>query len=573
MMTGKINSFILSEQRNTLVNIHDSNTLLRVLFERSSDAMLLLDGDVFVDCNQAAVAMMGCGSKAELLALHPYDISPPFQPDGQCSIAKTRKVLRQAYQQGSLRFEWVHQRVDATLLPVEVLLTALPLADRTLLHVSWRDISERQRTEAALRQSEAELRDHRDHLDELVQARTAALQAANEQLQREIADRREVEQALRKARDELQLLLSIQQAITSRLDPRAILQMVADAAYRLTTTDISTVALRDGEALEVAVAAGSFEWDPRGYRLPLRGSAAGLVIETGTPLLVNDAQRDPRVYCDFVKQIGAQALIIVPLFSATEPIGTIIVANRQKDALGPEDERVLSLLASGAAIALENARLYTQAQQAAAVEERQRLARELHDAVTQTLFSVSLIAEVLPRLWERNPAIAQQRLGELRQLTRSALAEMRTLLMELRPDALLEASLADLIRQLADAMVGRAQVPVSVTIEDQSTLPSEVRVAFYRIAQEALNNIAKHANARHATVRLRCRPGSAVLHIIDDGCGFDMERVTAEHLGLKIMRERAAAVGAEAHITSRPGHGTEVTVVWDAPGHVQEESL
>jgi signal transduction histidine kinase len=186
------------------------------------------------------------------------------------------------------------------------------------------------------------------------------------------------------------------------------------------------------------------------------------------------------------------------------------------------------------------------------------LARDLHDAVTQTLFSASLIAEVLPRLWERNPEEGQRRLAEMRELTRGALAEMRTLLLELRPAALVEADLGDLLRQLAESITGRARVPVAVEIEGACQTSPETKVALYRIVQEALNNAAKHSEAEHVGIRLRCSSNVVELTVRDDGRGFDVESVPPDHLGLGIMRERAEAVGVTLRIESEPGQGTEV---------------
>ena len=137
--------------------------------------------------------------------------------------------------------------------------------------------------------------------------------------------------------------------------------------------------------------------------------------------------------------------------------------------------------------------LVQQAQQVAAAEERGRLARDLHDAVTQTIYSAALIAEALPQVWERNPDEGRRNLTKLRQLVRGALAEMRALLFELRPAALEQADLESLLRQLADALTGRTRIPVTVETEGQGDLPAEVKVACYRIAQETFNNIAKHA--------------------------------------------------------------------------------
>jgi signal transduction histidine kinase len=212
----------------------------------------------------------------------------------------------------------------------------------------------------------------------------------------------------------------------------------------------------------------------------------------------------------------------------------------------------------------------------AVAAERSRLARELHDAVTQTLFSASLIAEALPTLWERDQEMGRERLAMLRQMSRGALAEMRTLLLELRPAALVETSLEDLLRQLGEAVTGHEGVPVTVEVEGRCELPADLHVALYRIAQEALNNVVKHAKASLVIVRLCCTPrvpspslreeeGPGIkveLYIRDDGRGFDPDDVPLEGMGSGIMRERAEAVGAQVGIVSQTGRGTQVTVVW-----------
>jgi two-component system nitrate/nitrite sensor histidine kinase NarX len=195
--------------------------------------------------------------------------------------------------------------------------------------------------------------------------------------------------------------------------------------------------------------------------------------------------------------------------------------------------------------------------------ERSRLARDLHDSVTQTLFSASLIAEVLPRLWERKHSEGQQRLEELRQLTKGALAEMRTLLLELRPSRLIQVELGELLGQLTEAVTGRARIPIDLNIQGACTLAPEVRVAFYRIAQEALNNVAKHARASQVSVSLDCQPHQAELVIQDNGRGFAWEGIKPNNLGLKIMQERAEAIEATLEVNSQPGQGTQVSVRWE----------
>lgn len=208
------------------------------------------------------------------------------------------------------------------------------------------------------------------------------------------------------------------------------------------------------------------------------------------------------------------------------------------------------------------AALAQKAAEEAVLAERTRLAHDLHDAVTQTLFSASLIAEVLPDLWQVDEAEARRSTEELRQLTRGALAEMRTLLLELRPAALTRARFADLLSQLIEALVGRTRLPIDLHVEGERELPPEVQVALYRIAQESLNNIVKHARARRAEVHLALAPGGVHLEIADDGLGFRPCTARLGSLGLRIMRERAESVGAALHFDSTPGQGTRVSVTW-----------
>jgi PAS domain S-box-containing protein len=198
----------------------------------------------------------------------------------------------------------------------------------------------------------------------------------------------------------------------------------------------------------------------------------------------------------------------------------------------------------------------------AVIADRTRLARDLHDAVTQTLFSASLIAEVLPELWDMDVEGAKDSTEELRQLTRGALAEMRTLLLELRPDTLTQTRLSDLIRQLCEAFIGRSRLPIKLNIEGDCRLPPEVQVAYYRIAQESLNNVFKYARATQVDVDLAISPSSVRVEVRDNGVGFDISTTKPTSLGMRIMHERAEAIGADFHISSTPGAGTCVEVTW-----------
>jgi nitrate/nitrite-specific signal transduction histidine kinase len=263
-----------------------------------------------------------------------------------------------------------------------------------------------------------------------------------------------------------------------------------------------------------------------------------------------------------LSQAGFHLLVSVPLAAKGSTLGLFLLGKRTPSPLSLEELALLSSIGKQVGVAMENARLYEQAEQVAITAERNRLARELHDAVTQTLFSASLIADVIPRIWKRNPDEGMQNLEELRQLTRGALAEMRTLLLEMRPESLERSDIKSLLTQLADAFIGRVRVPVSLVIQGDCELTHEVKIVFYRIAQEALNNIAKHAGARHVTLHLDCQPGHMNLCIQDDGLGFDVGSVPPDHMGIAIMRERASSIGACLKIDSQVGQGTTVELDW-----------
>ncbi len=270
-----------------------------------------------------------------------------------------------------------------------------------------------------------------------------------------------------------------------------------------------------------------------------------------------------------------RSLMAVPLVGKDQVHGVIALCFSESRGFSHEELKLAMSFGDQAALAIENAALRAKAEESAAAAERSRLARDLHDAVTQTLFSASLIAEVLPRLWRQDEKEGLRRLDELRRLTRGALAEMRSLLLELRPATLMEVGLEDLLRQLAEAMTGRTGIPVHVELGGAAcagtcVLPPQVRVGIYRIAQESLSNVAKHSGAGEAWASLACsvkRTDEVCvrLRVRDNGRGFDQDMVSPEHLGLRIMQERAAAIGARISVTSGIGRGTEVDLAWNGP--------
>ena len=259
---------------------------------------------------------------------------------------------------------------------------------------------------------------------------------------------------------------------------------------------------------------------------------------------------------------GAHAWMWVPLAVKGGIIGGMALAHAERGYFTGHHADLALTVANQAAIAMFNVELYKNAQSLAVLQERQRLAQNLHDAVNQSLFSAALIAEVLPRLWERDQDSARRSLEDLRRLTRGAMAEMRALLAELRPSTLTDADLGQLLEMLGNAFTGRTNIPAKITLLGHGALPADVQVAIYRICQETLNNVGKHAEASAVEIDVKHEAGVFELSICDNGQGFDPGQTSSGHYGLGMMQERAEAVGARLSITSRPGHGTELNVHW-----------
>jgi signal transduction histidine kinase len=402
---------------------------------------------------------------------------------------------------------------------------------------------------------------------------------------------------------ELEALYRADERMHRHLRLDEVLQALVDVAVDILQADKSAVLTWDEgeERWTVAVARGLCPETMARLSFAREEGITGQAVTSGRPVTVEDSLADPRRAWERAEMLqaldaeGIRSFMHLPIQLDNELFGIFNVAFVKPHAFGRGEERLFSSLAQRAALAIDNAQLYEQTEELAVVEERSRLARELHDAVTQTLFSASLIAEILPELWASDPDEGRQLLLELQQLSRGALAEMRTLLLELRPTALVESSLDHLLQQLAEAVTGREGVPVKVTIEGQCQLSPDVHVALYRIAQEALNNVVKHAQASQVAVSLRCVPlslpsdlrassagsqrwelvgeplaafsgrgghGEQVeLTICDDGRGFDPDVVPAGCLGLGIIRERAQAIDATLEIDTKPGRGTQIRIV------------
>jgi nitrate/nitrite-specific signal transduction histidine kinase len=380
------------------------------------------------------------------------------------------------------------------------------------------------------------------------------LRASYAQLEQRVSDRTR----------ELAVLYRADEELLSYLQLDDLLKALVNVAVDIFQTDKSALLVWDASKNRLIVgAARGFGPETLGkMSFSVNDGVIGTVMSSGEPAVVEETFNNQQVAAYITQPEGIRSFMHVPIKIKDRIFGVFNFNYLTPHAFSDDERRLFIALAQRAAMAFENAQLYEQAQFAATIEERQRLARELHDAVTQTLFSSSLIADVLPRLWERNPEEGRRRLEELRQLTRGALAEMRTLLLELRPSALVEVELGDLLRQLSEAFTGRSRIPIELDIDEGVQIPPDVKVGLYRIAQEALNNIFKHAVASRVILILRSRPEEVELSIEDDGHGFDMSVVSADHLGLRIMHERSKEIGVELTVDSQPGAGTKVVALF-----------
>lgn len=277
------------------------------------------------------------------------------------------------------------------------------------------------------------------------------------------------------------------------------------------------------------------------------------------------AKQGTMIITDLSSSLGTeyQCMVALPLYVEEQNYGCLALYYLEKQLFSKETVMLAESYANQAALAIENAQLKENARKLAASEERNRLARELHDAVSQTLWSASLLGEVLPSVWDRNPEQGRQQLEQLNQLTRVALAEMRALLLELRPDGLTNTSFRQLLTNLSESISFHSQLPITLHLTEEVKLPDSVQIAYYRIAQEALNNTVKHAQAKSVDIFVEQDATFVEMRIIDDGRGINLKQQPQGSFGLRIMHERALTVDADFRITSSISRGTEVVVRWE----------
>ena len=479
--------------------------------------------------------------------------------------------------------DWLIGMVGAAIL-IEITFRAVENLQRRL----YREVAERER-------AEEDLRKHREHLEELVEARTAELTKANEALQREVAERRRAEEALRRSLEETahgrRLLLALSQAA-----PAVQRAHTLDDVYRTTVDEVTELGYHagililsnDGENL--AVSHLTFEpamvramekltgLSPRDYHFPLLpDSFFWRIINEGETILIEGPTDSlietlPGPIRTLVSQMMVlfkmQRIIFSPLTVGGDTHGLLAVIGA---GLTEADVPAITAFANQAAIALDNARLFEQVQAgrerlawlaqqvvSAQEEERQRLSRELHDEAGQALTALKISLELIQSDLPVEAGSLRRRLGEAVALTETTMDQIRLLAHDLRPPALDTVGLTYTLEGLCRDFAERTQLSVDYIGAELPLLPEAVNICLYRFLQEAFTNVAKHAQASQVRIALRCDAETVSLSVEDDGKGFDEQSRMSAGIGLLGMRERLEVLGGKLEIKSRPDQGSHL---------------
>lgn len=403
----------------------------------------------------------------------------------------------------------------------------------------------------------------------------------------DISARKRAEHALRHRIDELLALNQIAQALATWTDLTSGLASVGPVLCSVfRASSISVWAYEQSDATLVRLIAFDQRTIIETQRLPLAVLTFGRTLLDLDSATVFDLPASDSMVASAgsANQQGEQVLL-VPLRARNKLVGLLAVRGEQPNQVYPPSDIALAQTIGGVlGSAIENARLFAQAQSLAAERERRRLANELHDSVSQSLFAARRTAEVLPQLWELDPDEGRQALHDLNRFTTGALAEMRALLIELRPHALAELPLHQALSYLPPILAAKSATFVEADLAPAPLLPANVQLALYRIAQEALNNVGKHAHASCIRLDLQIVPpyhepepwqGVITLIIQDNGRGYDRKQPVSGRFGLVSMGERANEIGATLEIESKAESGTHVIVRWQgavaAPKGVEHE--
>lgn len=354
-------------------------------------------------------------------------------------------------------------------------------------------------------------------------------------------------------------------AVASELAVAPILQRLVGAARQLVGARYAAIGIPDDKGrFDEFITSGMTDAEIASIGpLPRTHGMLDAVMQSTDSMRMPNLQRDARFGGWPANHPDMRSMLGVPIVSKGTVIGAFYLTDKKGEtAFTDADQTLIERFAAHAAVVVENARLFEQSRLLSVVEERNRLARDLHDSVTQTLFSLNLTAQAAADLIERDPRRAQNELRRVSELARAALDEMRNLVFELRPAELEVEGLVGTLQKHIEIVRRSHDADISLTVAGNGRVEPTLELEVYRIVQEALNNVIKHAGARSVAIAIEFHDGAVRASIRDDGTGFDPEAlpVRAKHLGLTSMEERARSVGGTLQIESAPGRGTTVSV-------------
>lgn len=391
-----------------------------------------------------------------------------------------------------------------------------------------------------------------------VQSRTAELSLLNKQL---VQSHQLLEMRVQERTHALSSLLEISYNLAENLELQSLLQVLLDQLDVFIGYDGAAVCLSENGELQTAASRGQRPlimenrlegevdrilqdyWKKTGWVGPIRSNF-------NNPFLDEQAKG--------IEDESAPSWMAIPLKLYDQFMGMIILSHNDPEYYTARHEQLVMVVANQAAVTIENARLYQQGRNLAVLQERQRLARELHDSVSQALYGIALGAKTARAQLNKEPAKAADPLEYVLSLSDAALTEMRALIFELRPESLENEGLLAALDRQAQVLRARFKIDVKTEWSQEPPLSLPMKEVLFRVTQEATNNTAKHAAAKNVSIQLHQDDGQVILEIKDDGQGFDVNETFPGHLGLQSMRERIEQVGGSFKIDSRPGQGTFV---------------
>ncbi|HXA43083.1 MAG TPA: GAF domain-containing sensor histidine kinase [Candidatus Solibacter sp.] len=363
----------------------------------------------------------------------------------------------------------------------------------------------------------------------------------------------------------LESLQEITEAILEgESDPDALLRLIAERARQLVDADLTTVAVPAGGEtdLVIRVAQGAHAEELLGMTVPIKGSISGDVIKTGRPVSVTDASADPRSFQPMVGTGHMGPATFAPITRRGAPYGTMAVARLQgSPALTEAEIALVETFAAQVSLAMEYSRLQRELSRLAVMDERERIATELHDGVIQGLFAMGMNLQATAQMVSE--PVAQQRIDDVVSQLDGSIRDLRNYIFALRPGALADRQLQQALRDVAREFQHSSGVATDVDIDEAVAAELAGRAAdVVQLAREALSNVRRHAQASRCSIKLSRKAGTAILEIKDNGVGFDARTAPGkDHQGLRNLRRRVSAMGGKLKVVSTKGAGTTVRAV------------